>query len=173
MEILRSGKRSIHKFHIFVAAVFVLKIIFMGLFSSDYQTAMFMRFINGFLEQIGQGNLVNPYEFFKAEPNLFPYPPVMLVVECVGGLFSRIAVGSVFWQNVLFKLPNLFFDCLGMYYLMVMFPKKRRYVAAICCGAVLCFSHHSLLHIYAWAAGYNPDHSAAGSNRTSDRLQAA
>lgn len=131
MEILRSVKRSIHKFHVFVAAVFVLKIVFMGLFSSDYQNAMFMRFINGFLEQISQGNLVNPYEFFKTEPNLFPYPPVMLVVECVGGFLSGIAGGSVFWQNVLFKLPNLFFDCLGMYYLMVMFPKKRRYVAVL------------------------------------------
>ena len=131
MDILRSGRRSIHRFHIFIAAVFLLKIILMGLFSSDYQNILFMRFINGFLCEIKQGNWINPYEFYKAEPGLFPYPPVMLAVECVGGLFSTATGGSVFFQNMMFKIPSLFFDCLGMHYLMVMFPKKRRYIALL------------------------------------------
>ncbi len=131
MDILRGGRRSIHKFHIFIAAVFAVKIVLMGLFSSDYQNAMFMRFVNGFLDEVRRGNWINPYEFFKAEPGLFPYPPVMLAVECVGGALSGLGGGSIFLRNVLFKLPSLFFDCLGMHYLMVMFPRKRRYVALL------------------------------------------
>lgn len=131
MVILRDGKHSIQKYYIFVAAFVVLKIVLMGLFSSDYQTALFMRFVNGFLGEIRRGNWVNPYEFFKAESNLFPYPPVMLAVESVGGLLCGLAGGSIFWKNVLFKLPNLFFDCLEMHYLNMMFPTKRRYVAVL------------------------------------------
>ena len=129
MDTMRKGKHPIHKFHIFIAVIFITKIVLMGLFSSDYQNAMFMRFINGFLEQIRSGNWINPYEYFKLEPELFPYPPVMLAVECIGGVLSGLAGESIFLQNLLFKLPSLFFDCLGMHYLMVMFPRKRRYVA--------------------------------------------
>ena len=120
-----------HRFHIFIAVMAVLKITLMGLFSSGYQNSLFMRFIGGFLEQISKGNLINPYEFFRNVPDLFPYPPLMLLFESFGGILSRLSGGNLFLQNVLFKLPNLLFDFLGMYWLMRMFPQKRKHIAIL------------------------------------------
>ena len=91
-----------HRFHIFIAVMAVLKITLMGLFSSGYQNSLFMRFIGGFLEQISKGNLINPYEFFRNVPDLFPYPPLMLLFESFGGILSRLSGGNLFLQNVLF-----------------------------------------------------------------------
>lgn len=131
MDVRRYKAGSIHRFHVFIVAVLLLKIVLMGAFSSDYQNALFMRFIHGFLTQAVRGNLVNPYEYFKHESGLFPYPPVMFAIECVGGTLSFFAGNSIFIKNILFKLPSLFFDCLGMHYLMVMFPQKRKYIALL------------------------------------------
>lgn len=103
----------------------------MGTFSSDYQRVLFMRFVNGFLEQTFQGNWINPYEFFNQEPSLFPYPPGMLAIECLGGSLTFLVKGKWFLENIAFKLPNLLFDCLGMCYLMMLFPGKRRYIAVL------------------------------------------
>lgn len=102
----------------------------MGLFSSDYQNVLFMRFVTGFLEHVRSGDFINPYEYFRHQPNLFPYPPVMLAIESLGGIIS-FNVHNIFLKSILFKLPNLFFDCLGMHYLMKMFPGKRKYIAVI------------------------------------------
>lgn len=131
METKQSTKRHFPNFYLFIAAVFLLKIIVMGVFSSDYQRALFMRFVNGFLEQLSTGNWINPYEYFYQEPSLFPYPPCMLAVECIGGSLSLLVKGNWFLENIVFKLPSLLFDCLGMYYLMRMFPGKRRYIAVL------------------------------------------
>lgn len=121
----------IPNFYLFIAGVFLLKIFLMGLFSSDYQNELFNKFINGFLFQIRNGNLMNPYEYYKQEPNLFPYPPIMMLIECVGGGLSLIAGDSLFLRNLFFKIPNLFFDCLGMFFLMKIFPGKRKYIAIL------------------------------------------
>ena len=124
-------KYQIQRFYIFIGAVFLGKILLMGLFSSDYQDIMFMRFVHGFLRQVGAGNLMNPYEYFRDEPGLFPYPPLMLFIECVGGIPSLLAGNSVFLRNFLFKLPLLAFDCLVLYWLVGMFPEKRKYTAVL------------------------------------------
>lgn len=124
-------KYRIEHFHLFIAAMVLVKLALMGLFSSDYQNKMFMPFVTGFLDRLLDGESINPYEFFKDMPRLFPYPPLMLVIECTGGLLSMLAGGGLFFTNLFFKLPNLFFDCLGMYYLMRMLPGKRRQVAIL------------------------------------------
>lgn len=118
-------------FPVFFCGILLLKIILMGLFSSDYQNQMFMRFVDGFLQELYAGNLVNPYEYFYQEPGLFPYPPAMLAIECIGGMFAFLVKENLFLKNILFKIPNLAFDCLGMYYLMKMFPGKRRYIGIL------------------------------------------
>lgn len=129
---IQIGKKyHISVFHFFMVSVLVFKIILMGLFSSDYQNLMFMRFVNGFLGQGYAGNWFNPYEYFYQEPGLFPYPPVMLAIECVGGALSLLAGKVLLLKNILFKLPNLVFDCLGMYYLMKLFPGKRKYIGVL------------------------------------------
>lgn len=122
---------SVSKFHMFIAGAFILKIALMGIFSSDYQNVMFMRFVNGFLSQLSENHIVNPYEFFRQEPKLFPYPPLMLGIECIGGALSLCIPNLLFLKNVLFKLPSLFFDCLGLYYLMLFCPEKRKYIAVL------------------------------------------
>ena len=64
--------KKIKKFEIFIIVVLILKIIAMGLFSSDYQNNLFMKFIYGFINETKNGRLVNPYSIFKNETTLFP-----------------------------------------------------------------------------------------------------
>ena len=63
----------------------LFKLLLMGLFSSDYQDQMFIPFVNLFLH--GE----NPYQVYYDNGLLpsFPYPPVMLFVECIGGVFEK------------------------------------------------------------------------------------
>jgi uridine kinase len=108
----------------FIGGVLLVKLLLMGLFSSDYQNVLFMRFVNGFLDSLSSGELVNPYSLFESESNLFPYPPGMLLVECLGGVASRLT-DSLFLSNLLFKLPILLFDCLASYFLYRMYPGRK------------------------------------------------
>jgi len=90
-----------------VGLVIVFKVVLMGLFSSDYQDKMFMPFVDTFLA----GN--NPYEYFYSnglQPS-FPYFPLMLLIESIGGgILSLLNPTSVFLRNMIFKLPLLAFD---------------------------------------------------------------
>ena len=67
----------------------LLKLLLMGLFSSDYQDQMFIPFVDLFLH--GE----NPYQVYYDNGLLpsFPYPPVMLLVECIGGVFVTFISG--------------------------------------------------------------------------------
>lgn len=108
----------------FIVGMLILKICLMGLFSSDYQNLLFMRFVNGFLDHLFSGDLVNPYQYFATETNLFPYPPGMLLVECLGGALSRLS-HNLFFSTLLFKLPILCFDCLALFFLYKMFSDRK------------------------------------------------
>ena len=103
--------KRLKKFEVFIITVLILKIIAMGLFSSDYQNDLFMKFIYGFIKEIEKGQFINPYSLFKNEVNLFPYPPIMFLIEFVGGILS-IGVKNIFIKNILFKIPSLIFDLL-------------------------------------------------------------
>ena len=103
----------------------VFKLLLMGLFSSDYQDLMFIPFVKCFLS--GK----NPYQYYYDNSLLssFPYPPVMLFLECIGGVFVTFFGGMpVFFKNLLFKLPILMMDLLGLYYLFCISRKKRKYI---------------------------------------------
>lgn len=117
----------------YIKAVIILTILFklflMGFFSSDYQDLMFIPFVKCFLT--GQGN---PYQFYYDNELLssFPYPPVMLFIECIGGSFVTFLPDlPVFLQNLLFKLPILFMDLLGLFYLMKISRSKRKYILVL------------------------------------------
>lgn len=106
----------------------VFKLLLMGLFSSDYQDLMFIPFVGCFLG--GK----NPYQFYYDNGLLpsFPYPPVMLFVECIGGVFVTFIDGMpLFLRNLIFKLPILFADLLGLYYLFRISRDKRKYILAL------------------------------------------
>ena len=122
--------KKIKKFEIFIIVVLILKIIAMGLFSSDYQNNLFMKFIYGFINEIGNKGFSNPYSIFKNEVNLFPYPPIMFLLELIGGVIS-IGVKNIFIKNILFKIPNLIFDLLGLYFFVKMFPNRKKYIGIL------------------------------------------
>lgn len=127
-------KIELHNFHIFIIAITILKIILMGLFSSDYQNKMFMPFVEQFITNIIGGNYINTYEYYYAN-NLvpsFPYPPLMLLIESIGGIGAHmLSFAPLFIKNIIFKIPNLFFDFVGLYYLMKLYPNKRKYVGVL------------------------------------------
>lgn len=106
----------------------LFKMLLMGLFSSDYQDLMFIPFVQCFLE----GN--NPYQYYYDNQLLssFPYPPVMLFVESVGGILVTLCGNfSVFVRNLVFKLPMLVMDLLGLYYLMRISRSRRKYILVL------------------------------------------
>ena len=111
-----------------IITIVVFKLLLMGLFSSDYQDLMFIPFVKCFLE--GK----NPYQFYYDNNLLpsFPYPPVMLLLECIGGVFVTFIKGlPVFFRNLIFKMPILLMDLLGLYYLMRISKSKRKYILVL------------------------------------------
>ncbi len=122
-------EKNYHKYiKMAVIMIVVFKLLLMGLFSSDYQDLMFIPFVKCFL----QGE--NPYQFYYDNHLLssFPYPPVMLFLECIGGIFVTFVEGMpVFWQNLIFKLPILLMDLMGLYYLMRISRSKRKYILVL------------------------------------------
>ena len=106
----------------------LFKLLLMGLFSSDYQDLMFIPFVGCFLN----GN--NPYQYYYDNHLLssFPYPPIMLFIECIGDILVKAgATLPVFMQNLFFKLPLLLMDLLGLEYLMRISKSKRKYILVL------------------------------------------
>ena len=106
----------------------LFKLLLMGLFSSDYQDLMFIPFVKCFLG--GE----NPYQFYYDNALLpsFPYPPVMLLLECIGGVFvTFFGDMPVFFKNLIFKLPILFMDLCGLYFLLRISKDKRKYILVL------------------------------------------
>ncbi len=106
----------------------LFKLLLMGLFSSDYQDMMFIPFVKCFLG--GE----NPYQFYYDNALLpsFPYPPVMLFLECIGGVFVTLFGGMpVFFRNLVFKLPILLIDLCGLYFLLRISKNKRKYILVL------------------------------------------
>jgi len=127
--ILRFGKKEIHlyKFHILIFIISILKIVLMCICSSDYQNKMFIPFLSYFVSEGG-----NPYQhFFEAgNNNAFPYPIVMLLIESAGAIIVKISgITSIYMINFFYKLPSLLFDYIGLYWLVRMFPDRKKYAA--------------------------------------------
>ena len=118
---------KISYFNIFVIIFIVIKLILMGLFSSDYQNNLFMPFVMDFLNNGG-----NPYQRFYEMGilNAFPYPPIMLWIQCIGGFIIKLyGINNLFWQSFIFKIPSFVIDLIGLYVLNKFFVDKRRYIA--------------------------------------------
>lgn len=106
----------------------LFKLLLMGFFSSDYQDQMFIPFVKMFL------NGKNPYQVYYDNGLLpsFPYPPVMLLIESIGGIFVALFEGMpLFFRNLVFKLPILFMDLLGLYFLLRISRDKRKYILVL------------------------------------------
>lgn len=100
-----------------IGTIIVFKILLMGLFSSDYQNQMFVPFVKTFL------NGYNPYSYYyeNSYASAFPYFPLMLLIESFGGILLQLVhPSSIFFSNLIFKIPLLVFDLLGFYMLIRM-----------------------------------------------------
>lgn len=119
-----------------IGMVVLMKLVLMGLCSSDYQELMFVPFVNTFLS----GH--NPYSYFY-ENNLmlsFPYPPLMLLIESVFGWVS-LQINSVFLSRLVFKIPLLIFDLVGFVFLRKMCSMRRKYLLVLYfCSPIILFS---------------------------------
>lgn len=127
--IIKIKDREVHiyKFHILIFAVTLLKIFLMCVCSSDYQNKMFIPFLSDFVTEGG-----NPYQRFFEDGNCnaFPYPVVMLLVESVGAFVVKVfGITSVYAVNFFYKLPSFLFDYMGLYWLVKMFPERKKYAA--------------------------------------------
>lgn len=128
MKFKINGK-TVHfdRFHFFICAVTIFKIILMGLFTSDYQNELFIPFVTDFITNGG-----NPYQKFfeNGVVNAFPYPTVMLLIESFGAILIKLfGFSTPFMVNAVFKIPSLILDFVGLYFLVKIFPEKRRYAA--------------------------------------------
>ena len=112
------------RFLCFILAMTAFKIVLMGLFSSDYEEKMFRPFLESFFANPA----ANPYDNFLHTNGFvaFPYPPLMLALGSIGYAFSRLAVDNYFLFHVLFKLPLLATDLLGLYFMMRLYPHNRK-----------------------------------------------
>ena len=118
-----------------IAAALAVKLILMGLFSSDYQDRMFIPFVETFL----RGH--NPYQYYYDNALLysFPYMPLMLLSESLGGaVIYFLNIGSVFLRNLIFKLPLLIFDLIGYFlYRKMNIRFKYVYIFYFCSPVIL------------------------------------
>ena len=115
------------RYHWFIAVVFLIKLIVMGLFSSDYQDKLFLPFVTDFIREGG-----NVYQRFYENgiADAFPYPIIMLLTVSSGAFLIEILnISSLFWVNFVFKIPSLIIDFISLNVLVRFFPNKRRYVA--------------------------------------------
>lgn len=127
--ILKLGNKEvrIYKFHILIFVMTILKVMLMCVCTSDYQNKMFIPFLSYFVTEGG-----NPYQHFFEEgnTNAFPYPVIMLMVESIGAMIVKIGrITSAYALNFLYKLPSFLFDYIGLYWLVKMFPDRKKYAA--------------------------------------------
>lgn len=114
----------------------LLKVILMGLFSSDYQDMMFIPFVGTFLS--GK----NPYEHYYANNLIgsFPYFPYMLLIESVGGLLLRtFSPINIFIQSIMFKFPLLIADVAGYLILRRLNVRFKYATILYFCSPVIIF----------------------------------
>ncbi len=112
------------RFICFIVFMTIIKILLMGSFSSDYEELMFKPFLEHFFADVGR----NPYESFLLRYGFiaFPYPPLMLLAEGVGYALMQFVRDNYFLSHVLFKLPLLLADFMGLYFMMKLYPHNRK-----------------------------------------------
>ena len=117
-----------NKFVLCFSAVLAIKFILSLLFSSDYQDKLFMPFVQGWLKNGG-----NPYDFY-ADTQMFPYPPLMLFIESIGGNNKILA-------TAMFKSQLFIFDVLCFFFLAKLFPRKKKQISVIYfCSPILLYA---------------------------------
>ncbi len=121
------------RYKIFVFVITIVKVLLMGIFSSEYQNDLFLPFVSSFLEE---GTAAWQLFYEAGKTDAFPYPIVMLCIQGMGlFLVQLFSVRSLFWVNVCFKMPSLILDFVCLRFLVKLFPSKRKYAAVFYFGS--------------------------------------
>ena len=131
------GRNNDRNWLVVIFGIMLIKIILMGFFSSDYQNGMFRPFVNTFLD----GN--NPYSYYYENglSSAFPYFPMMLFCESFGeGIIRLFSVHDLFCINIIFKLPLLIFDLIGLFMLRKMNISYKYIVVFYLCSPIILYS---------------------------------
>ena len=124
-----------HSFMLCFFLIIILKFILSLLFSSDYQEKLFIPFVQEWIINGG-----NPYNYF-ADTQMFPYPPLMLFIESIGGLLTCLCSSNKILATALFKTPLFIFDIVCFVFLIKLFPKKKLQITVIYfCSPILLYS---------------------------------
>lgn len=123
-----------------------IKITALVLFSSDYQTRLFIPFIRHFLS-----NFDNPWQYFYLHPEEgveFPYSAGMLFILSLFYFPAHILnVSNPFMQNIFFKLPTLGADILIYFLLGKMFFDRRKIIIYYFATPIIiyaCYMHSQI-----------------------------
>jgi len=103
---------------------FIIKLLLLIYFSSDYQNKLFIPFVKHFIS-----NFDNPYQYFYNHSLQveFPYPPAMLYILSVFYLpYHLLRFDNILVQNLMFKIPTLLSDLLIVFLLLKIFPTKGK-----------------------------------------------
>ncbi len=128
--------------------IIVLKVILLGLFSSDYIDYLFKPFVNLFVDSGFSINVWSLYFNDIIYPNdAFPYPAMMLYLFSVPSFLLSIMLGSLYDFNILFnqelsqssflisnlifKLPLFISDLAILFVLLKFFPLKKQTIGLI------------------------------------------
>jgi uridine kinase len=107
-----------------IISIVILKIIVLGLFSSQYSLELFQPFVGSF---INESNFPWQY-YFENNYNIdsFPYHPLMLYILSLGVIFiDFFSIDSFFFSNLIFKIPLLISDLIIFTILLKLFPLKQ------------------------------------------------
>jgi len=128
------------------AAVTLVKIVLMAVFSSCYQDELFVPFVSHFT-----ANLDNPWQYFYSTGSTveFPYHPLMLYTLSAFYIPAKaLSGGSPVVINLLFKMPTLLSDLLVAWLLLRLMPNKRREVLIFYFASPIiiysCYMHSQL-----------------------------
>jgi len=113
------NKKALHSL---VLAVFLIKMVFAILFSSDYQNILFLPFVEHFIS-----NFDSPWQFaFENKLNTdFPYQPLMLYIYSFFLFPFKTFFQNQLIANFVFKLPTLIADIGITVLLLRMFPHNK------------------------------------------------
>lgn len=125
-----------------LVCLLALKLVFMGMFSSDYQDELFIPFVNTAL------NHLNPWEYVFQNhlPYEFPYHSLMLYILLPFKFIIKFFhISNLFLVNFIFKIPVLAADLAIFYILVKLFPGKVKEVIVFYFTSAIVF-YSSFIH---------------------------
>jgi uridine kinase len=132
-----------------IYSIIVLKVIIMGIFTSEYSLILFRPFVSVFTE----ANL-NPWQYYLENGlnlDAFPYHSLMLYLLTPSMfLIKHLNIDNIIISNLIFKLPLLVADLVILFAFLKLFPlKKRKVFIYYFCNPIIIYAIyiHSQLDI--------------------------